>query len=80
MLHFIPANKNDLKKWLAKLSSNIPISDIDVALLGAQISDLENRCTAMRCRINHKRAEAIPTRQTQHHDLMMGKVPDYLAS
>jgi len=52
MLDFIPTSKNAWQTSLADLSPDIAISDDAVGLLAAQISDLENRCRAMRSRIN----------------------------
>jgi len=52
MLDFIPTSKSAWQTSLADLSPDIAISDNGVGLLAAQISDLENRCRAMRSRIN----------------------------
>jgi hypothetical protein len=65
MLDFIPTNRRTWQIRLADLSSNIAISDSGVGLLAAQISDLENRCRAMRSRINHTLPERTPARGAQ---------------
>jgi hypothetical protein len=41
----------------AGLFSNLTASNIGIAFLSAQITDLEERCAAMRRRINNKRLE-----------------------
>jgi hypothetical protein len=53
----IPANKFALETWLADPSRNIAVSGLGVALLAAQITELERRCGAMHSRIEIKRAQ-----------------------
>lgn len=53
----IPTNKFALETWLADRSRNIAVSALGVALLAAQIMDLESRCIAMRRHIAIKRAQ-----------------------
>jgi len=65
MLDFIPTSKSAWQTSLADLSPDIAISDNGVGLLAAQISDLENRCRAMRSRINGKRLERRLARRAQ---------------
>ena len=48
----IPTKTDDLKVLLERLFPDIPISDSGVALLAAEITDLENRCEAMHSRID----------------------------
>ena len=48
MLHFTPKIKGALKTWFADLFTTIAISGNGVTLLAAQVTDLENRCKAMR--------------------------------
>ena len=43
----IPTNRFDLETWLADPSRNIAVSGLGVALLAAQITELEKRCIAM---------------------------------
>jgi hypothetical protein len=52
----IPTNKDALKTWLIDLSGNIAVSGAGIAFLGAQITDLENKCSAERSRIGQERA------------------------
>ena len=51
----IPAKKRARKRWLAGLSPYLTVSNVGVAFLSAQITDLEQRCAAMLSRINNKR-------------------------
>jgi hypothetical protein len=53
----IPTNKFALETWLADRSRNIAVSSLGVALLAAQITDLESRCIAMRRHVAIKRAQ-----------------------
>jgi hypothetical protein len=48
----IPSIGNTRKKWLAELFANIATSRVGVALLAAQITDLENRCAQMHSRLD----------------------------
>lgn len=48
----IPSIGNTRKKWLAELFANIATSRVGVALLAAQITDLENRCAEMHIRLD----------------------------
>jgi len=50
----IPKSKVALETWLAELRLTTPISGIGVALLALQITELENRCAAMRLRTAQK--------------------------
>jgi len=45
------------KTSFASLFSNLTASNVGIAFLSAQITDLEERCAAMRRRINNKRLE-----------------------
>ena len=62
MLDFVPTNMNARQTGLTDLSLNIAVFGNGVGLLAAQISDLENRCRAMRSRIKHKQSERTPAR------------------
>ncbi len=55
MSDLIPTKKRAGKTSLASLFSNLAASNVGVAFLSAQITDLEERCAAMRSRINNKR-------------------------
>lgn len=46
-MDLIPANDTQLETWLVDLAGNIAISDADVAMLDAQITHLENQCSAL---------------------------------
>jgi len=52
MSDLIPTKKRAGKTSLARLFSNLAASNVGVAFLSAQITDLEERCAAMRLRIN----------------------------
>jgi hypothetical protein len=45
------------KTSFAGLFSNLTAPNVGIAFLSAQITDLEERCAAMRRRINNKRLE-----------------------
>jgi hypothetical protein len=47
-MDLIPASDAQLKTWLVDLAGNIAVSDADVAMLDAQITHLENQCSALR--------------------------------
>jgi len=59
MSDLIPTKKRAGKTSLASLFSNLAASNVGVAFLSAQITDLEERCAAMRSRINNKRPGKI---------------------
>ena len=46
-MDLIPASDVQLKTWVVDLAGNIAISDADVAMLDAQITHLENQCSAL---------------------------------
>jgi len=50
----IPKSKIALETWLAELRRTTPISGMGAALLALQIAELENRCAAMRRRMEQK--------------------------
>ena len=51
----IRAKTQACKKVARRLVPKIKASNVGVAFLSAQINDLEQRCAAMRRRINHER-------------------------
>ena len=55
MSNLIPKKTRVRTTSLASLFSNLAASNVGVAFLSAQITDLEERCAAMRSRINSKR-------------------------
>ena len=57
MLDFISTSKNSVKTWLADLFPRVAISGNGVALLAAQITDLENRCEGIHRRIDRRCAK-----------------------
>jgi len=63
MSQLIPAGKRARKTWLAGLSPYLTASNAGAAFLSAQITDLEQRCAAMRSRINHKRSRKKNARE-----------------
>jgi len=54
MSKLIPTNKWARKTLLASLYSNLTASNVGFAFLSAQITDLEQRCAAMRSRITKR--------------------------
>jgi hypothetical protein len=50
----IPESKIALETWLAELRRTTPNSGMGAALLAFQIAELENRCAAMRWRMDQK--------------------------
>jgi hypothetical protein len=64
----IPKSKVALETWLAELRRTTPISGIGVALLALQITELENRCAALRVRTAQKAAPA-PNRHSKKRAL-----------
>ena len=50
----IPKNMVALETWLAELRRTTPLSAMGVALLALQLAELENRCVAMRLRMEQK--------------------------
>jgi hypothetical protein len=61
--HIVPKNKLALETWLTQLRCTTPLSGMGVALLALQIAELENRCAAIRYRMEQEakaetRAEA----------------------
>jgi hypothetical protein len=62
MPDLIPTKKRARKTSLAGLFSNLTAPNVGIAFLSAQITDLEERCAAMRRRINNKRLERTASR------------------
>ena len=56
MSPLIATRKRARKAVLAALSPDLAASNVGVAFLSAQITDLQERCAAMRLRINNKRS------------------------
>ena len=50
----IPKSKVALETWLAELRRTTPVGAMGAALLALQITELENRCAAMRRRMEHE--------------------------
>lgn len=48
MSNLIPTEESDLRAWLEHLASKIATSGVGVALLDAQITELEKTCAALR--------------------------------
>jgi hypothetical protein len=59
MINVIPTKTDDLKVLLERLFPDTRISDIGVALLAAEITDLENRCQAMHSRIDFNARQMV---------------------
>jgi hypothetical protein len=64
----VPKSKVALETWLAELRRTIPISGMGVALLALQIAELENKCAAMRRRMEQKVSPA-PNRHSKKRTL-----------
>ena len=52
---FGQTQKGIMKASLVELCTDLAMSEVGAALLGAQITDLENRCTAIHHRIGLRR-------------------------
>jgi hypothetical protein len=65
MSNLIPKKTRVRTTSLASLFSTLAASNVGVAFLSAQITALEERCAAMRRRINCKRRESPPARSAQ---------------
>ena len=50
MSDLTPAAESALRAWLEHLASRFATSGVDVALLDAQITDLEKKCADLRAR------------------------------
>jgi hypothetical protein len=50
----IPRNKFALEAWLADLHRVFAVSEMGLAFLALQITELENKCAALRKRMHHK--------------------------
>jgi len=62
MSNLIPKKTRVRATSLASLFSNLAASNVGVAFLSAQITDLEERCAAMRRRINNERSGRTASR------------------
>jgi len=62
MSNLIPKKTRVRTTSLAGLFSNLAASNVGVAFLSAQITDLEERCAAMRRRINNERSGRTASR------------------
>ena len=51
----IPRSRIALETWLAELRRTTAPSDLGAVFLSLQISELENKCAAMRRQMQHKR-------------------------
>ena len=73
MSNLIPAEESDLRAWLEHLAAKIATSGVGVALLDAQITELENTCAALRessqlrGQFRDEWAQAPDAEKTQHH-------------
>jgi hypothetical protein len=65
MSNLNPKKTRVRKTLLAGLSRPLTASNVGIAFLTAQITDLEERCAAMRLRINRERRERTPARRAQ---------------
>jgi len=63
MSDLIPTKKRARKTSLAGLFKNLKASNVGIAFLSAQITDLEERCAAMRRRINNERPVTLKRNQ-----------------
>ena len=58
MLNLMESDTDALRRLLEQLFPGTDISEVGIALLAAQISDLESRCEAMHRRISFKTTRA----------------------
>ena len=66
MSRLIRKGMTGLKTWLVRLCSNRGVGQTGVALLEAQIADLEKRCAAIHHRINRSHPRAGWKRRSEH--------------
>ena len=66
MQGFFLAGKSMLKAWLVRLCSKRSVSETGVALLDAQIRDLEKRCAAIHNRISRRHHRVELKRGNEH--------------
>ena len=59
MVNLIPTKTDGLKALLERLFPDTQISDAGVALLAAQITDLENRCAVIRSQIDFNARQMV---------------------
>jgi hypothetical protein len=59
MINFVPTKTDDLRVLLERLYPDTRISDTGVALLAAEITDLENRRAAIRSRIGFNARQMV---------------------
>jgi hypothetical protein len=64
MINLIPTKTDDLRVLLERLFPDSCISDTGVALLAAEITDLENRREAMQSRIDVNRESRLVKRES----------------
>jgi hypothetical protein len=50
----IPRRKIAMETWLADLNRIFAVSDVGSAFLSLQITELEDKCAALRKRMHHK--------------------------
>jgi hypothetical protein len=50
----VPKSKVALETWLAELRRTTTLPDLGTVFLSLQISELENKCAAMRRQMHHK--------------------------
>ena len=50
----IPKGKVALETWLAELRRTTALSDLGAVFLSLQITELENKCAALRKQMQHK--------------------------
>jgi hypothetical protein len=50
----IPKSKVGLETWLAQLRRSTALSDLGAVFLSVQITELENKCAALRKQVHHK--------------------------
>ena len=50
----VPKSKVALETWLAELRRTTGLSDLGAVFLSLQISELENKCAALRKQMQHK--------------------------
>jgi hypothetical protein len=59
----IPKSKVALETWLAELRRNTAFSDLGAVFLSLQISELENKCAALRKQMQHKARSNNPSKK-----------------
>jgi hypothetical protein len=74
MVNFIPPNTDELRRLLERLYPNIAISGTGVALLAAQITDMESRYAVLHVRFNQLSIKTAGHKMAANRVLLQRKI------